>query len=66
MAGARVKEKLVFGSIWPMFAGPPEGRGSALLSAGCRRVCRHEFAHIAYVPEWPDTLKTPGNNPTAN
>ena len=62
-AGAQVvKEKLAFGGVYLADVRCPlEGRGSALLSqvAG---VFAHEFAHVAYVPEWPDTPKTPGNN----
>ena len=62
-AGAQtVKEKLSVGGVYLADVRCPlEGRGSALLSqvAG---VFAREFAHIAYVPEWPDTPKTPGNN----
>lgn len=62
-AGAQtVKEKLTFGGVYLADVRCPlEGHGSALLSqvAG---VFAHEFAHVAYVPEWPDTPKIPGNN----
>ena len=62
-AGAQVvKEKLASGGVYLADVRCPlEGRGSALLSqvAG---VFAQEFAHVAYVPEWPDTPKTPGNN----
>ncbi len=62
-AGAQVvKEKLADGGVYLADVRCPlEGRGSTLLSqvAG---VFAQEFAHVAYVPEWPDTPKTPGNN----
>ena len=58
-AGAQVvKKKLVSGGVYLADVRCPlEGRGSALLPqvAGV-------FAHVAYVPEWPDTPKAPGNN----
>ena len=57
-----VKEKLAADGVYLAdIRCPLEGRGSALLSqvAG---VFAQEFAHVAYVPEWPDTPKTPGNN----
>ena len=62
-AGARVvKEKLADGGVYLADVRCPlEGRGSALLSQ-VASVFAQEFAHIAYVPEWPDTPKTPGNN----
>lgn len=63
LAGAQVvKEKLAAGGVYLADVRCPlEGRGSALLLevAG---VFAQEFAHVAYVPEWPDTPKTPGNN----
>lgn len=63
MAGTQVvKEKLAADGVYLAdIRCPLEGRGSALLSqvAG---VFAQEFAHVAYVPEWPDTPKTPGNN----
>ena len=63
MAGTQVvKEKLAADGVYLAdIRCPLEGRGSALLSqvAG---VFAQEFTHIAYVPEWPDTPKTPGNN----
>ena len=62
-AGAQVvKEKLADGGVYLADVRCPlEGRGSALLPqvAG---VFAQVFAHVAYVPEWPDTPKTPGNN----
>ena len=62
-AGARtVKEKLAGDGVYLADVRCPlEGRGSALLSqvAG---VFAQEFAHVAYVPEWSNTPKTPGNN----
>ena len=62
-AGARVvKEKLVPGGVYLADVRCPlEGRGSVLLSQ-VTDVFACEFAHVAYVPEWPDTPKTPGNN----
>ena len=57
-----VKEKLVPGGVYLADVRCPlEGHGSTLLPqvAG---VFAQEFAHVAYVPEWPDTPKTPGNN----
>lgn len=62
-AGAQtVKEKLAFGGVYLADVRCPlEGRGAALLSQ-VTNVFAHEFAHVAYVPEWPDTPKTPGNN----
>lgn len=62
-AGARVvKEKLADGGVYLADVRCPlEGRGAALLSQ-VADVFSHEFAHVAYVPEWPDTPKTPGNN----
>lgn len=62
-AGAQtVKEKLAFGGVYLADVRCPlEGRGSALLSQ-VADVFAREFAHVAYVPEWPDTPKTPGNN----
>ncbi|MFC2670523.1 spermidine synthase [Lancefieldella parvula] len=63
VAGARtVKEKLAGDGVYLADVRCPlEGRGSALLSqvAG---VFAQEFAHVAYVPEWSNTPKTPGNN----
>lgn len=57
-----VKEKLAFGGVYLADVRCPlEGRGSALLSQ-VADVFAREFAHVAYVPEWPDTPKTPGNN----
>lgn len=62
-AGAQVvKEKLVPGGVYLADVRCPlEGRGSALLSQ-VAAVFAREFAHVAYVPEWPDTPKAPGNN----
>lgn len=62
-AGARVvKEKLANGGVYLADVRCPlEGRGAALLSQ-VTDVFAQEFAHVAYVPEWPDTPKTPGNN----
>ena len=62
-AGAQtVKEKLSVGGVYLADVRCPlEGRGSALLSQ-VASVFAREFAHVAYVPEWPDTPKTPGNN----
>ncbi|MBF0896622.1 MAG: spermidine synthase, partial [Atopobium sp.] len=57
-----VKEKLASGGVYLADVRCPlEGRGSALLSQ-VADVFAREFAHVAYVPEWPDTPKTPGNN----
>lgn len=62
-AGARVvKEKLADNGVYLADVRCPlEGRGAALLSQ-VADVFAQEFAHVAYVPEWPDTPKTPGNN----
>lgn len=62
-AGAQtVKEKIAPGGVYLADVRCPlEGRGSALLSQ-VADVFAQEFAHVAYVPEWPDTPKTPGNN----
>ena len=62
-AGAQtVKEKLAFGGVYLADVRCPlEGHGSALLSQ-VTNVFAREFAHVAYVPEWPNTPKTPGNN----
>ena len=62
-AGARVvKEKLADGGVYLADVRCPlEGHGSTLLPQ-VANVFAQEFAHIAYVPEWPDTPKTPGNN----
>ena len=62
-AGAQVvKEKLADGGVYLADVRCPlEGRGSALLPQ-VANVFAQEFMHIAYVPEWPDTPKTPGNN----
>lgn len=62
-AGAQtVKEKLAFGGVYLADVRCPlEGHGSTLLSQ-VTSVFAREFAHVAYVPEWPDTPKTPGNN----
>lgn len=62
-AGAQtVKEKLSSGGVYLADVRCPlEGRGAALLSQ-VADVFAHEFAHVAYVPEWPNTPKTPGNN----
>lgn len=62
-AGAQtIKEKLAFGGVYLADVRCPlEGRGSALLPQ-VADVFASEFAHVAYVPEWPDTPKTPGNN----
>lgn len=57
-----VKEKLAFGGVYLADVRCPlEGHGAALLSQ-VTDVFAHEFAHVAYVPEWPDSPKTPGNN----
>ena len=62
-AGAQaVKEKLALGGVYLADVRCPlEGHGSTLLSQ-VTSVFAREFAHVAYVPEWPDTPKTPGNN----
>ena len=62
-AGARVvKEKLADGGVYLADVRCPlEGHGSTLLPQ-VANVFAQEFAHVAYVPEWPDTPKTPGNN----
>ena len=62
-AGAQVvKEKLADGGVYLADVRCPlEGHGSTLLPQ-VANVFAQEFAHIAYVPEWPDTPKTPGNN----
>lgn len=62
-AGVRVvKEKLANGGVYLADVRCPlESRGAALLSQ-VADVFAREFAHVAYVPEWPDTPKTPGNN----
>ncbi len=62
-AGARViKEKLADSGVYLADVRCPlEGHGSTLLPQ-VANVFAQEFAHIAYVPEWPDTPKTPGNN----
>ena len=57
-----VKEKLVPGGVYLADVRCPlEGHGSTLLPQ-VANVFAQEFEHIAYVPEWPDTPKTPGNN----
>lgn len=57
-----IKEKLAPGGIYLADVRCPlEGHSSALLSQ-VANVFAHEFAHVAYVPEWPDTPKIPGNN----
>ena len=63
VAGAQVvKEKLAADGVYLADVRCPlEGRGSALLPQ-VADVFAREFAHVAYVPEWPDTPKTPGNN----
>lgn len=62
-AGAQmIKEKLADGGVYLADVRCPlEGHGSTLLPQ-VANVFAQEFAHIAYVPEWPDTPKTPGNN----
>lgn len=62
-AGARVvKEKLADGGVYLADVRCPlEGHGAALLSQ-VADVFAQGFTHVAYVPEWPDTPKTPGNN----
>lgn len=62
-AGAQVvKKKLASDGVYLADVRCPlEGRGSALLPQ-VADVFAREFAHVAYVPEWPDTPKTPGNN----
>ena len=62
-AGAQVvKEKLADGGVYLADVRCPlEGHGSTLLPQ-VANVFAQEFAHVAYVPEWPDTPKTPGNN----
>ena len=62
-AGAQtVKEKIAPGGVYLADVRCPlEGRGSALLPQVAGMFAQ-EFAHVAYVPEWPDTPKTPGNN----
>ncbi|ACV51618.1 Spermidine synthase-like protein [Lancefieldella parvula DSM 20469] len=63
VTGAQVvKEKLASGGVYLADVRCPlEGRGSALLHQ-VSSVFAQEFAHVAYVPEWPNTPKTPGNN----
>ena len=63
VAGAQVvKEKLASGGVYLADVRCPlEGHGSALLHQ-VSSVFAQEFARIAYVPEWPNTPKTPGNN----
>ena len=63
VAGAQVvKEKLSGSGVYLADVRCPlEGRGSALLSQ-VADVFAQEFTHVAYVPEWPNTPKTPGNN----
>lgn len=63
MADAQVvKEKLSGSGVYLADVRCPlEGRRSALLHQ-VSSVFAQEFAHIAYVPEWPNTPKTPGNN----
>ena len=57
-----VKEKLASGGVYLADVRCSlEGRGSTLLPQ-VANVFAREFAHVAYVPEWPDTPKTPGNN----
>ena len=57
-----VKEKLAAGGVYLADVRCPlEGHGSTLLPQ-VANVFAQEFAHVAYVPEWPDTPKTPGNN----
>lgn len=62
-AGAQVvKEKLADGGVYLVDVRCPlEGHGSTILPQ-VANVFAQEFTHIAYVPEWPDTPKTPGNN----
>ena len=62
-AGAQVvKEKLSGSGIYLADVRCPlEGRRSALLHQ-VSSVFAQEFTHVAYVPEWPNTPKTPGNN----
>lgn len=62
-AGAQVvKEKLSGSGVYLADVRCPlEGRGSALLHQ-VSSVFAQEFTHVAYVPEWPNTPKTPGNN----
>ncbi len=62
-AGAQtVKEKLADGGVYLADVRCPlEGHGSTILPQ-VANVFAQEFTHIAYVPEWPDTPKTPGNN----
>ena len=63
LAGAQtVKEKLAADGVYLADVRCPlEGHGSTLLPQ-VANVFAQEFAHVAYVPEWPDTPKTPGNN----
>ena len=57
-----VKEKLADGGVYLVDVRCPlEGHGSTILPQ-VANVFAQEFTHIAYVPEWPDTPKTPGNN----
>ena len=57
-----VKEKLAPGGVYLADVRCPlEGHGSTLLPQ-VANVFAREFAHVACVPEWPDTPKTPGNN----
>lgn len=62
-AGAQVvKEKLADGGVYLVDVRCPlEGHGSTILPQ-VANVFAQEFTHIAYVPEWLDTPKTPGNN----
>lgn len=63
VAGAQtVKEKLAPSGVYLADVRCSlEGRGSTLLPQ-VASVFAREFAHVAYVPEWPNTPKTPGNN----
>ena len=63
VAGAQVvKEKLAADGVYLADVRCPlEGHGSTILPQ-VANVFAQEFTHIAYVPEWPDTPKTPGNN----
>ena len=57
-----VKEKLAPGGVYLADVRCSlEGHGSTLLPQ-VANVFAREFVHVAYVPEWPDTPKTPGNN----
>ena len=61
--GARVvREHLTEGGVYlANVRCPCEGRGSRPLREAAGAFGR-EFAHVRYVPEWPDEPRKPGNN----